>query len=186
MGCVTNMNTFVVIAALVGCALAQAPVQVPDSPEVAAAKVHFFAQYNAAAHAAAVAPDGPHEDAPAHPYQGFPYYGYPYAYGFPYGFPFVPHDTPEVYAAKVKHFAALHKAAAAAAAAPDTRKKRSADPGYLAYPYHGYPYLAYGHGYPYGYPYVPHDTPAVHAAKLAHFAAYNKAAAAAAAAPDTR
>merc|ERR1712080_724178 len=50
-----NMNTAVVFLALVGCALSQAPEPVQDTPEVAAAKAHFFHLYNHAAHAAAVA-----------------------------------------------------------------------------------------------------------------------------------
>ena len=50
------------------CALASVPEPVQDTPEVAAAKAHFFAQYEAAAHAAAVAPDYDH-------------YAHPYAYG---------------------------------------------------------------------------------------------------------
>merc|ERR1711890_141069 len=134
------MNTAVVFLALVGCALSQAPEPVQDTPEVAAAKAHFFDLYNHAAHAAAVAPDsdyyGNHLGYAHYGYThlGFTYAGYghhayaafPYAHhGFPYAHhaAYVPQDTPEVHAAKIAHFAAHDKALAAAA---DHRRKREA------------------------------------------------------------
>merc|ERR1712055_231471 len=136
----TIMNTLVVLVALVGCALAQAPAPVQDTPEVAAAKAHFFAAYNAAAHASYAAPDIdvqyadnehnvviPHHAAYyGHPgyygYSAFPaYHGYPYAYGY-HGYPYtyVPADTPEVHAAKDAHFAAYNKIVAEHAAIDHT------------------------------------------------------------------
>merc|ERR1712080_19395 len=152
----TIMNTLVVLVALVGCALAQ----VQETPEVAAAKAHFFAAYDAAAHASYAAPDIDVQYAdnehnvviPHHGYYGYAGYGYA---GFPYhGYPYgpVPADTPEVHAAKVAHFAAYNKVLAehaaidvAAPAEEGERKKRSlhyGHHGYYGYPrYHGY------HGY---------------------------------------
>merc|ERR1712139_99168 len=153
-------NTFVVLVALVGCALAQ----VQDTPEVAAAKLAHVAAYNAAAHAAAVAPDidvqyadnehnivVPHH---AYGYAGLPYgyYGYPYAYhGYPYGV--IPADTPEVHAAKLAHFAAYNKIVAehaavgadAAAVEEGDRKKRSVH--YAHRRFYGYPRYGYHHGH---------------------------------------
>merc|ERR1711890_112848 len=155
-----NMNTAVVFLALVGCALSQAPEPVQDTPEVAAAKAHFFHLYNHAAHAAAVAPDydvyGNHGYAHlGYAHLGFPYAGYGHhAYaGFPYahhGFPYahhaayVPQDTPEVHAAKIAHFAAHDKALAAAA---DHRRKREAGrPHYKHHAHHAHHSKSY-HGH---------------------------------------
>merc|ERR1712055_964967 len=145
-----NMNTFVVLVALVGCALAQ----VQDTPEVAAAKLAHVAAYNAAAHAAAVAPDidvqyadnehnivVPHHayayGYPAYGYAGLPYgyYGYPYAYhGYPYGV--IPADTPEEHAAV---------GADATAVEEGDRKKRSVH--YAHRRFYGYPRYGYHHGH---------------------------------------
>ena len=91
-----------------------APQPVADTPEVAAAKVSHFAAWNAAAAAAAAAPDfgpvpvaAPFISAYAAPgtYVG------PLA-GVPAIVNGVPADTPEVAAAKVAHFAAHAQARA--------------------------------------------------------------------------
>merc|ERR1712139_99211 len=114
-------NTFVVLVALVGCALAQ----VQDTPEVAAAKLAHVAAYNAAAHAAAVAPDIDVQYADNEHNIVVPHHAY--AYGV------IPADTPEVHAAKLAHFAAYNKIVAehaavgadATAVEEGDRKKRS-------------------------------------------------------------
>merc|ERR1711890_40868 len=119
-----NMNTAVVFLALVGCALSQAPEPVQDTPEVAAAKAHFFHLYNHAAHAAAVAPDYDIYGNHGYAHHGYAHLGYA-PHGFPYAHhaAYVPQDTPAVHAAKIAHFAAVDKALAAAA---DHRRKREA------------------------------------------------------------
>jgi hypothetical protein len=91
-----------------------APQPVADTPEVAAARAAHFAAYNAAASAAAAAPEYGH-GAPAYGH-GAPAYPAPYPGAAPgYGSPYaaapalvngVPADTPEVAAAKAAHFAA--------------------------------------------------------------------------------
>merc|ERR1712168_1680749 len=121
------------------------------------------------------------------PYAAAPHHGY---YGY---IPTVTHDgflldTPEVAAAKANHFALYNQAAHAAAAAPDVDVHYD---GYAHADYapHAYHAAAPHHGY-YGYiPTVTHDgflldTPEVAAAKANHFALYNQAAHATAAAPD--
>jgi hypothetical protein len=86
-----------------------APQPVADTPEVAAARAAHFAAYNAAASAAAAAPEYGH-GAPAYGH-GAPYPGAAPGYGSPYAAApalvnGVPADTPEVAAAKAAHFAA--------------------------------------------------------------------------------
>jgi len=121
----------------------------------------------------------------------------PYApYAGPYAIPTVTADgflldTPEVAHAKANHFALYNQAAHAAAAAPDINVHYDgyahAAPAYAPLAYHA---AAPHHGY---YGYIPTvtadgfllDEPSVAAAKANHFALYNQAAAAAAAAPDT-
>jgi CTP:molybdopterin cytidylyltransferase MocA len=90
------------------------PQPVADTPEVAAAKVAHFAAWNAAAVAAAAAPDldgipiaAPFISAYAAPGT---YFG-PLA-GVPAIVNGVPADTPEVTAAKIAHFAAHAQARA--------------------------------------------------------------------------
>ena len=132
---------------LVGCALASAPAPVQDTPEVAAAKAHFFAQYNARAHLAAHAPDidvnyvDNYHDAviphagkyvtpvtygyPAH----YPYGIYPYAASlYPYGFGYHP-------------YLVAKPAEADEAVEEADRKKRS------VHYYRGHHGKHYGHGY---------------------------------------
>merc|ERR1711890_225764 len=75
-----NMNTAVVFLALVGCALSQAPEPVQDTPEVAAAKAHFFHLYNHAAHAAAVAPDYDVYGNHGYAHLGYNHLGYNHGY----------------------------------------------------------------------------------------------------------
>merc|ERR1712055_722940 len=204
-----NMNTAIILLALAGCAVAsyapvayQGPYHIPtvtadgfllDEPAVAAAKANHFALYNQAAHAAGAHGYAHAAYAPAH-YAAAPHHGY---YGY---IPTVTADgflldTPEVAAAKANHFALYNQAAHAAAAAPDYDAHLSYAPAhyaaapahYAAAPAH---YAAPHHQGYYGYiPTVTHDgflldTPEVAAAKANHFALYNEAAHAAAAAPD--
>merc|ERR1712055_380310 len=143
-----NMNTAIILLALVSCAVASyapapyhGPYHIPtvtadgfllDEPAVAAAKANHFALYNQAAHAAGAHGYAHAAYAPAH-YAAAPvhyaaapaHYAAPHHQGY-YGYiPTVTHDgflldTPEVAAAKANHFALYNEAAHAAAAAPDT------------------------------------------------------------------
>lgn len=159
------MNTTLVLLALVGCALAQVP---QDTPEVAAAKAHFFHRYAAEAHRNTLGYGYGHLGYAHHGYAPFAYghHGYTpiahhgYAHhGLAHAYHgYVPHDTPEVHAAKVAHFAAHAEARAALA---DHRRKRSAQA-----------------------PEPVEDTAEVAAAKANFNALFEKAAAAAEAAPD--
>jgi len=163
------MNAALVLLALVGCALASdAPVQVADAPDVAAAKAHFFAIQKAETH----------RNLHGH-HHGYAYHGYPYAlgyHGYPYGLAHhgihkrsAVEDTPEVAAAKA-HFFAIQKA--------ETHRNLAGH--HHGYGYHGYPYALAYHGYPYALghhaihkrqaPEPVEDTPEVAAAKV-HFKA---------------
>ena len=128
--------------------------------------------------------------------------GYPYAAGLIHGAPLPVHDTPEVAAAKAAHFAAYGAAAAAAAAAPDHgaygghyddgqyraghyaghyddgqyREGLYGDDGQYSESHyaghHAGRYVGPLAGVPILVNGVPVDTPAVAAAKAAHFAAH--------------
>jgi len=156
------MNIALVLLALASCALAQAPVQVEDAPDVAAAKAHFFAIQKAET------VRNLHGYHHGYAHLGYPYLGYPYLghHGLIHKRSAV-EDTPEVAAAK-KAFFAIQKA--------ETVRNLH---GYHGYGYHGYPYLGYAHlGYAHGLGHLIHkrsaqapepveDTPEVAAAKKA-------------------
>ncbi|XP_067619792.1 pupal cuticle protein [Eurosta solidaginis] len=106
----------------------------------------------------------------------------PYANHYPQHIPVLTHDgvpvdTPEVQHARAEHYAAYSAAAAAAAAHPDPHEAEG---------HHLYKRSLYGHPWNYAHQNalahvplthdgVPVDTPDVHAAKAAHFAAHAKA-----------
>jgi len=155
------MSIALVLLAVVSCALAQAPVQVADAPDVAAAKAHFFAIQKAET------VRNLHGYHHGYAHLGYPYLGYPYLghHGLIHKRSAV-EDTPEVAAAK-KAFFAIQKA--------ETVRNLH---GYHGYGYLGYPYLGYAH---LGYAHPGHlihkrsaqapepveDTPEVAAAKKA-------------------
>merc|ERR1712002_826481 len=135
-----NMNTAIILLALVSCAVASyapaayhGPYHIPtvtadgfllDEPAVAAAKANHFALYNQAAHAAAAAPDYDvhHAYAPVHhavahhavAHHAPAHYAYGAHHGYAAAGAYVPADTPAVAHAKAEHFAAHAKALAAA------------------------------------------------------------------------
>ena len=137
-----------------GCALASGPVQ--DTPAVAAAKARFFAEYNAAAHAAAAAPDhGPYDD--SHGFLGDDLHGHGH---FDHG---LAHNLLDHHGHGLHTLGHLGHGHLAHGLSHNGL-------GHHGHGLHGVPHAGRGHGFLH----LP-DTPSVQAAKAHHFALVDEA-----------